>query len=409
MMCGVATWQQDAAHAARIAGVDPALFQALVYQESRGDPNAVSKAGALGYTQLMPATAAGLGVDPRNPQQNLLGGAKYLAQQLKAFGGNTSKALAAYNAGPGAVQKYGGIPPFGETQAYVKNVQALTKRYGGGAAADPSGAAGVDAVRAVASSSPAPAASALADVGASANGAQVLAGLLSGQGQQRPVSSGSALQAPSFAAKPVLGGAVAASSGGPAPRADIGALISAAQTPGQAAATQLAAASSLVADASSPTAASGGGSGASAGSGGAQAALGWAQSKVGFRETGENAGGLAGYLNQRFGMANAPWCAMFTSAAVTKGGAPAVARTASVAEVRRQAVAGGLGYQKGFVDPKAAHEGDLILFGDDHIAMVQRVAKGKVYYVGGNQSNGVTESSVPVGRGDIVRPKYGAR
>lgn len=113
--------------AAKSAGIDPRLLKALVKQESGGDPNAHSPAGALGETQLMPATAAALGVNPRNDAQNLAGGAKYLRQQLDRFGGDVSKALAAYNAGPGAVAKYGGVPPYAETQNYVKNILASFK------------------------------------------------------------------------------------------------------------------------------------------------------------------------------------------------------------------------------------------------------------------------------------------
>jgi hypothetical protein len=107
-------------------------------------------------------------------------------------------------------------------------------------------------------------------------------------------------------------------------------------------------------------------------------------------------------------MSNQPWCAMFTSAAVTKGGAPDVREDR---ERRRSPPAGeqgGGGYQRGFISA-AAKAGDLILFGNDHIGMVQSVSHGRIYYVGGNQSNGVTEASVPVGHGDIVRPRYGAR
>lgn len=138
------------------------------------------------------------------------------------------------------------------------------------------------------------------------------------------------------------------------------------------------------------------------------AALGWAKSYLGFKETGENQGGIASYANQRFGFKKAPWCAMFTSLAITKGGAPLSARTASVAEVRRKALAG-QGYQRGLISPNAARPGDLILFDDDHIGMVDSVVDGKIRYVGGNQSDGVTMASVPIGRGDIVRPLYGAR
>ena len=106
-------------------GVDPALLAGLVKQESGFNPTAGSGAGAKGLTQLMPGTAAGLGVtNILDPVQNLNGGAKYLKQQLDAFGGDVTKALAAYNAGPGAVQRFGGVPPYSETQNYVRIVQA---------------------------------------------------------------------------------------------------------------------------------------------------------------------------------------------------------------------------------------------------------------------------------------------
>lgn len=110
--------------AAKANGVDPALLAGLVKQESGFNPTAGSPVGARGLTQLMPATAAGLGVkNVLDPVENLNGGAKYLKQQLDAFGGDVAKALAAYNAGPGAVQRFGGIPPYAETQNYVRIVQ----------------------------------------------------------------------------------------------------------------------------------------------------------------------------------------------------------------------------------------------------------------------------------------------
>ena len=107
--------------AATAAGVDPRLLAALAWTESGFNPGAVSGAGAVGLTQLMPATANGLGVDAGDPYQNLLGGARYLAGQLQRFG-RVDHALAAYNAGPTAVAKAGGVPPYPETQAYVTRV-----------------------------------------------------------------------------------------------------------------------------------------------------------------------------------------------------------------------------------------------------------------------------------------------
>jgi soluble lytic murein transglycosylase-like protein len=128
--------------AAQRNGVDPALLRGLIRQESGFDPNAHSGAGATGLTQLMPATAAGLGVkDPADPAQSIEGGAKYLKQQLDAFGGDVAKALAAYNAGPNAVRKYGGVPPYAETQAYVQKVMGYAEGYRAQAAAPAAGLA----------------------------------------------------------------------------------------------------------------------------------------------------------------------------------------------------------------------------------------------------------------------------
>jgi soluble lytic murein transglycosylase-like protein len=118
------------AQAAQANGVDPALLKGLVRQESGFDPTARSAAGATGLTQLMPSTAAALGVtDATDPQQAIEGGARYLRQQLDAFGGDTAKALAAYNAGPAAVTRYGGVPPYAETQQYVTRVLGYANEY----------------------------------------------------------------------------------------------------------------------------------------------------------------------------------------------------------------------------------------------------------------------------------------
>ena len=114
------------------AGLTPTtwriLLQSLVKQESGFSNAAISPVGALGFCQLMPATATELGVDPSDPTQNLDGGARYLATQLDSFG-RIDFALAAYNAGPGNVQKYGGVPPFEETQNYVRRISGFYNDY----------------------------------------------------------------------------------------------------------------------------------------------------------------------------------------------------------------------------------------------------------------------------------------
>jgi soluble lytic murein transglycosylase-like protein len=109
-------------HAAAAANLSPDLIEAVAWNESRLHPRVVSAAGAVGEMQLMPATAHALGVDAHDSQQNYRGGATYLRWLMQRYDGNLLWALAAYNAGPGAVEKYHGVPPYKETQAYVAAV-----------------------------------------------------------------------------------------------------------------------------------------------------------------------------------------------------------------------------------------------------------------------------------------------
>ncbi|MDC7280448.1 MULTISPECIES: lytic transglycosylase domain-containing protein [Pseudobutyrivibrio] len=115
--------------ASRKYGVSYDLLTAMAQQESGFDPDAVSRSGAMGIMQIMPETARELGLEhPFDAYENIMAGAKYIAQKLQEFGGSVEKALAAYNAGSSVVKQYGGVPPYGETQSYVKNIKAIMKR-----------------------------------------------------------------------------------------------------------------------------------------------------------------------------------------------------------------------------------------------------------------------------------------
>jgi soluble lytic murein transglycosylase-like protein len=124
-------WRDQVYSAAIKYNLSPNLLEAVVWQESRWRPDAVSPAGARGLTQLMPGTARQMGVNPLDPLANLEGGARYLRMQLDLFDGDVERALAAYNAGPGRVQRAGGIPAIRETQIYVASIMARLSRKTG--------------------------------------------------------------------------------------------------------------------------------------------------------------------------------------------------------------------------------------------------------------------------------------
>lgn len=124
VLAGPQLWQGEVARLAAKYDISPRLLEAVVWQESRWNPNAVSPVGARGLAQLMPGTARDLGVDPHDSRANLEGGARYLRMQLDTFGGDVERALAAYNAGPHRVAKAGGIPNIRETKGYVAAIMA---------------------------------------------------------------------------------------------------------------------------------------------------------------------------------------------------------------------------------------------------------------------------------------------
>jgi soluble lytic murein transglycosylase-like protein len=127
-------YRAEIAAAAQASGLSPDFLDVVARSESGFNPRIVSPAGAIGVMQLMPATARQLGVDPWDPAQNIMGGARYLRAQLDRFDGSIDLALAAYNAGSGRVVQYGGVPPFRETQTYVgRNLERLAVRSLNGA------------------------------------------------------------------------------------------------------------------------------------------------------------------------------------------------------------------------------------------------------------------------------------
>ena len=125
-------FREEVRAASDLHDVDEALVRAIVHAESWFDPGAVSHAGAEGLMQLMPATQARFGVaDPFDPVANISAGVAYLAELLRRYEEDWELAVAAYNAGPGAVDEYGGVPPFSETREYLRRIRILRARYGG--------------------------------------------------------------------------------------------------------------------------------------------------------------------------------------------------------------------------------------------------------------------------------------
>lgn len=127
---GSGTLGDQIARSAKAFDLDEALIKAVIKVESNYDPKAVSARGAQGIMQLIPSTAREMQVsDPFNPAENIRGGSRYLRKMLDEFGGNLELALAAYNAGPGNVRRYGGVPPFAETQNYIEQVKKYLQFY----------------------------------------------------------------------------------------------------------------------------------------------------------------------------------------------------------------------------------------------------------------------------------------
>jgi soluble lytic murein transglycosylase len=126
-------WMKHIERYSRASNLSPALVKAIIMAESDGDRLAVSPKGAQGMMQLMPSTARRMNVaDPFDPVENIAGGVQYIKELLGLFGGNLVHAVAAYNAGPDAVKKYGGVPPYKETRQYVKRVMNYYRQYQSG-------------------------------------------------------------------------------------------------------------------------------------------------------------------------------------------------------------------------------------------------------------------------------------
>lgn len=399
-----------AERAARKYGISPRIFLAMIQQESGFNPNADS-GQARGIAQFTPGTAKAYGVntDDGLVTDDLEGGARYLRDNLKRTGGNYSQALSIYNSGRPNTYK---DPNFakGQTYNYVKKILASA---GGqelsGRPASPTQRSSPTS-RTVTTSRQVTDPSTTSFVpnteSAGAGLSDLIGASLSSQKQQQAPAM--MLEAPSHSASRYVNAVLPQAMGAMAkPKLDVGAVIGALEaapgvsglerTPGE---TRTVTSSQGVDVAGVPVP-------VNAKAKGASAAVDFAKSRVGaYAETnGNNRGPQLDALQARFGFKGAAWCAMFTSVAVTRGGAPKSARTASVAQVREQVQSGQGGYQKGFKAPKA---GDLMLFGNAHIGLVESVNRdGTVNLIDGNNSTGkVARRKVEAGRGEFARPKY---
>lgn len=341
---------------ARQEGVDPRLLRALIHQESGNNPGARSPVGAIGRTQLMPATARGLGVDPYNDDDNIRGGARYLRQQLKTFGGDVRKALAAYNAGPGAVQKYGGVPPFAETQHYVDSI--LSHYHGG---APPGASTPSQPTMAVPSSVELRRQHVFDAAGYEQATQRARVGdFLRSQGKGNSILFRSGL----------FGGAT------PSREDFTSTRLRSKLIPG-------------VAGSSSDVARSPSDAGLPSGQVGT--AISQARAKLGIAEIGtSNTGPKIDRWERSFGMVGAPWCGIFLGTVLRQAGVRGIdSRIASVSSIEQMARAR-QGPYAGWVSPSAAAAGDaLVTAKGQHVVFVTGRSGNIIHTIGGNSGGRV--------------------
>lgn len=350
---------------AREEGIRPRLLRALIRQESGNNRGAVSPAGAIGRTQLMPGTARSLGVNPYNDSQNVRGGARYLRQQLDRFG-NEREALAAYNAGPGAVEKYGGVPPYAETRNYVRSILG-NAGHGSNPSRSSTGSAGrVD-----------PGVASHVDL------------------SRRTVFDKAGFE--QARRRAFLGDFLRRSGHGNSILFRSGLLST--QEPSREGFTDTRLRSNLVRGTDPRIVDAGGGGSVGDGglpSGAASAAVRAARKRLGIREVGtSNQSPRLNRWEQRFGMVGQPWCGIFAGVVLQRAGVRGVdSSIASVAAIEANARAG-RGPFRGFANARHARAGDLLItIKGQHVAFVEGVDRdGTIHVIGGNQSGAVTRAT----------------